>query len=114
MSQYLQNTNTSSRWSTRRVDVLVQDAADNIHYSLELLAELWQNDIRAELVNGPAAPEQIAFDAHKTGVSWVIVVRTPQMSLKVKNLLKKEDDDVERGDIAVWLAREIKRAGSKR
>jgi translation initiation factor 2-alpha kinase 4 len=98
-----------SKWRPQRVDVLVLDFGDeNLAFTLQLLAEMWKNQIKADKVDGSASPEQVAADANRDGTLFIVMVRNQTMNLKVKHLFKREEVEIERSVICSWLKREIR------
>ena len=101
-------------WHARRVYCqVVGIGKDYIDSCLEVLRSLWDNDIRAELAHGDfISPEQVAFEAQRSGIAWIILVRAQIPAVKVKSVLKKEDSEVSRHDLPQWLLKEIRKLES--
>ncbi|EPX72567.1 PEK/GCN2 protein kinase Gcn2 [Schizosaccharomyces octosporus yFS286] len=106
-------TKTVGSWLPRRVDVLVTSIGkDSIMEKCALLQELWSLNIRADIVlRGATSLEEIVTRYKSEGVNWVLVVRqkNTQMehSVKARNIMKNEDDEIKIEEVGVWLLGEI-------
>lgn len=100
-------------WAPRRVDVLVTSIGkDSILEKCSLLQELWALNIQADIVlRGASSLEEIVTHYRSEGINWVLVVRqkNTQMehSVKARNILKNEDDEIRFDEVGMWLLGEI-------
>ena len=104
---------TSLAWSKRRCDVLIdsfdQDLLDWV--CVDILHELWSNDISAELAeedHGTSAEN--SFMKSKDGKedhSWIVLVKSED-SMKVKNTSRKDEIEVRFSDLSGHLRGEIR------
>ena len=104
---------TSLAWRKRRCDVLIdsfdQGLLDSV--SVDILNELWLNDISAEL-----AEEDHGTNAENTFVrskdgkedhSWVVLIKSED-SMKVRNISRKDETEVRLADLTGHLRGEIR------
>ena len=98
-----------------RCDVLVTSFDADILRSngIELVQELWGNGISAELTRDFASMEELNIAHQNDSHSWVVTVRhdssaVGQRSIKVRNVIKKEDTSVRATELVGWLKSEIR------
>ena len=104
---------TSLAWSKRRCDVLIdsfdQDLLDWV--CVDILHELWSNDISAELAeedHGTSAENTFMKSKDdKEDHSWIVLVKSED-SMKVKNTSRKDEIEVRFSDLAGHLRGEIR------
>lgn len=104
---------TSLAWSKRRCDVLIdsfdQDLLDWV--CVDILHELWSNDISAELAeedHGTSAENTfVKSKDDKEDHSWVVLVKSED-SMKVKNTSRKDEIEVRFSDLTGHLRHEIR------
>ena len=95
-----------------RCDVLVGGSDREILYStgLEIIQELWANDISAELVTDTATHSQdLVYSATSEGRNshtWIIYIKQDGY-VKVRSILRKEEMDMRASDMFAWLRSEI-------
>jgi translation initiation factor 2-alpha kinase 4 len=99
----------------RRCEVLLTSPDGNILRStgVELISILWANDISAELTGDFASVDELEAAYHHDAYAFVLTIRYDsgaigERSIKVRNVLKKEDTDVLATDLVNWLKGEIR------
>lgn len=77
---------------------------------LNVVSELWGNDISAELAADTASLEELLAKYKENNHSWIIIVKTESIDrgFKIKNLVRKEDTDVKSHELLAWLRSEIR------
>ena len=77
---------------------------------LNVVSELWENDISAELAADSASLEELLVKHRDDNHCWIIIVKadSADRGFKVKNLLRKEDTDVKTHELVSWLRSEIR------
>lgn len=103
----------TSAWKTRRYDVLVdsfdQDLLDSV--GVNILNELWSNNISAELaerdVEVSSESVYTKTDDRADDRSWVILVKAEDL-VKVKNISRKDETEVRVSELAAHLRTEIR------
>lgn len=103
----------TSAWKTRRCDVLVdsfdQELLDTV--GVDILNELWSNNISAELaerdieVNGENVYTKT--DERVDDHNWVILVKAEDL-MKIKNTSRKDETEVRVSELAVHLRTEVR------
>ena len=95
-----------------RCDVLVGGSDREILYStgLEIIQELWANDISAELVIDTVTHSQdLVYSSTSEGRdshTWIIYIKQDGY-MKVRSILRKEEMDMRASDMFAWLRSEI-------
>jgi translation initiation factor 2-alpha kinase 4 len=99
----------------RRCEVLLTSPDGDILRSTgaELISVLWANDISAELTGDFASVDELEAAYHHDAYAFVLTIRYDsgaigERSIKVRNVLKKEDTDVLVADLVNWLKGEIR------
>jgi eukaryotic translation initiation factor 2-alpha kinase 4 len=85
---------------------------------IEILQELWANDISAELAGDKSSLEDLLSGTKDDGHSWIINVRhdasaVGERNLKIKSIVKDEDFDVRPSELTAWLRVEIRDRGRR-
>lgn len=103
----------NSTWKTRRCDVLVDSFDQDLHDSVgvDILNELWNNNISAELAersieddgeNAYTKTEERAVDHN-----WIILVKSEDV-VKVKNTSRKDENEVRTSELVAHLRAEAR------
>ncbi|KAF8428685.1 kinase-like domain-containing protein [Tirmania nivea] len=108
-----------SAWATRRCDVLVAsfDPVLLRTEGVDLVQRLWKADIKAELACDAPGTEGLMQVYRGDGFGWMVILK-PAVSgvvqveekdrvVKVRNLFKREDEEIKLGELVVWLKAEI-------
>ena len=96
-----------------RCDVLVSSSDREILYStgLEIIQELWANDISAELVvDNVTHGQDFVYNAaseSRESYAWIIYIKQDGY-LKVRSILRKEETDMRASNLFAWLRSEIR------
>jgi translation initiation factor 2-alpha kinase 4 len=107
-------------WKPRRCDVLVDsvDAGALRSSGINIVQELWANDISAELVIDAPARELASYQNiqkdETASYHWGVLIKQDE-TLKVRNIARREDTEIRRGELVPWLradARDRERAGA--
>ena len=99
-----------------RCDVLVGSSEPEILQStgLEIIQQLWANDISAELAldNVSSAPDLVygATTESREAHTWSVYIK-PDGNIKVRSSVKKEEQDVRASELSTWLQSEIRERG---
>lgn len=121
-----------SVWATRRCDVLVAsfDPALLRTEGVDLVQKLWRADVKAELACDAPGTEALMQVYRGDGFGWVVIlkpsvgtsgsvaaigttvsgvggVEDKDRLVKVKNLFRREDEDIKLSELVVWLKVEI-------
>jgi eukaryotic translation initiation factor 2-alpha kinase 4 len=85
---------------------------------IELLQELWANDISAELASDDSSLEDLLSSSKDDGHSWIVIIRhdasaVGERSLKVKSMVKDEDFEVRPSELIGWLRVENRDRGRR-
>lgn len=121
-----------SLWATRRCDVLVAsfDPALLRTEGVDLVQKLWRADVKAELACDAPGTEVLMQVYRGDGFGWVVIlkpsvgttgtvtatgttvsgvggVEDKDRSVKVKNLFRREDEDIKLSELVIWLKVEI-------
>ena len=102
----------NSLWTPKRCEVLIDgvDSASIRTTGIQIVQELWANQISAELsIDAEASQEDMGpnskdnFDAH----SWSVLIKQDGM-LKVKNLTRKDETELRTVELVAWLRGEMR------
>ena len=103
------------QWATRRCDVLVAsfDSAALRSIGWKIVNDLWANDISAELAADTRAPEELLAQYREDRHSWIVIIKHEALAsgkpdLKIKNMDKKEEADVQSTGLLNYLRGEIR------
>ncbi|GAO50477.1 hypothetical protein G7K_4601-t1 [Saitoella complicata NRRL Y-17804] len=107
-------------WVPRRCDILVASfGKELLRERLEIVQELWSHGIRAELAHNELynahTPEDLGAATRADGVCWIIIVkqkhsdhaRREQQAVKVKNLLRRDEEEVPRAELVTYFQGEL-------
>ena len=96
-----------------RCDVLVASADHELLHSagLEIIQELWANDVSAELIIDKATDrEDVVFNPvseNRESYTWIIYLK-PDGYLKVRSVARKEESEMRTSELFAWLRSEIR------
>jgi eukaryotic translation initiation factor 2-alpha kinase 4 len=106
---------SSFNWRPTRCDVLVTSFDPSILRTtgVELVQQLWAHEISAELSKDFASMEELMISYRNDHHGWVVLVRhdsnsVGERALKIRNIAKKEDAEVNVNEVAGWLVAEIR------
>jgi eukaryotic translation initiation factor 2-alpha kinase 4 len=106
---------SGSKWRPNRCDVLVTSFDPSILRTtgVELVQQLWASGLSAELSKDFASMEELMIAYKSDHHGWVVLVRHDSSSvgeraLKIRNIAKKEDAEVNVTEVAGWLLSEIR------
>ncbi|KAL1957666.1 hypothetical protein VTO42DRAFT_5643 [Malbranchea cinnamomea] len=121
MTNYLKGSNKAflkkeaevdTSWCQRKCDVLVASFDETVlrTVGLNVVSELWENDISAELAADALSLEELLARYKEDNHNWIIIVKADSIDrgFKVKNLVRKEDADVKSTELVAWLRAEIR------
>jgi translation initiation factor 2-alpha kinase 4 len=102
-------------WTVRRCDVLVVAIDSSILRStgLKVVAELWANDISAELAVDGSTTDEILNHYRDSQHGWAVVLKHDPIAgsranLKIKNLSTRQDSDVKYENLIPHLRSELR------
>ena len=104
---------TSLAWRKRKCDVLIDSFDQGLHDSVgvDLLNELWLNNISAELAEeAHSTNAENTFARSKDGKedhSWVVLIKSEDL-MKVRNISRKDEIEVRLADLTGHLRGEIR------
>jgi len=98
-------------WTNRRCEVLIDsfDPALLASTGIEILRELWANNVSAEIAEREygLSNEYIWVDQNKHSHGWVVLIRSED-TIKVKNAGGREETEVRLSDLANHLRNEMR------
>ena len=98
-------------WTTRRCDVLVasHDPAILRTVGVEVVQQLWYNDISAELAHDSQSPEELLTKYREENHSWIVIIKQDSV-LKIKTMRDKNalDVDISSTQLVAWLLAEMR------
>ncbi|KAG7085469.1 hypothetical protein E1B28_003030 [Marasmius oreades] len=104
-------------WTPRRCDVYVVSYQEGyLQDRLEVVAQLWQNGISADLIYESAVqetdPQEVTETCLREGVLFSVYprprsARRDQAAFRVKSILRGTEYDVTKQDLVSWLQHEI-------
>ena len=98
-------------WTNRRCEVLVDSFDPDLLASLgiEVLNELWANDISAELAERDRSKsnDYIRVNENKENYGWVVLIKSED-TFKVKNTPRKEETEVRLSELVSHVRSEIR------
>ena len=98
-------------WTNRRCEVLVDSFEQVLLASIgvEILKELWANDISAEIAerDHSVSNEFIWTEENKHSHGWVVLIKSED-AIKVKNVSRKDETEVRLSDLANHLRSEMR------
>jgi translation initiation factor 2-alpha kinase 4 len=76
---------------------------------VDVVQQLWANDISAELAQDSRSPEDLLSKYREDHHSWIIIIKQDSI-LKIKSMDRKEvpDTDIPSSQLLAWLKSEIK------
>lgn len=99
----------------QRCDVIITSFDDNTLHTtcLDIAAEVWANNIRAELTDLYSSFEELAKAYKKDGQCLVVTVHQDAnaiggVALRGRALGKQEDEEIKRTELTAWLKDELK------
>ncbi|RJE22601.1 protein kinase Gcn2 [Aspergillus sclerotialis] len=105
-------TETGIFWKTRRCDVLVAsfDATILRTVGVNIVQNLWANDISAELAVDASSLEELLTKYKDHNHSWIVIAKqdSKERGFKVRSLVPKEEYDVRGSELIHWLRNEIR------
>ena len=98
-----------NQWLPRRCDVLINsfDAATLRSTGIKILQELWANDISSELVIDTVALEGSGQQQTQEPHGYVVFIKQDE-SLRVRNMVRKEDVELRSSELVGWLRSELR------
>ncbi|AOW01719.1 anticodon binding domain of tRNAs-domain-containing protein [Yarrowia lipolytica] len=122
------STSTSSsalelqRWYPSRCDALVTSFNSNTLRTvcLDVLKDLWGAGIRADLCRDCSSSEELVARAQSEGINWIIIVKqhsgyssaaAAYKPLRVKNVARNDDTDIDRDGIVGHMMTELNERG---
>ncbi|CAB5359519.1 unnamed protein product [Rhizophagus irregularis] len=112
-------------WAPRRCDVYVASFGKVLlQERLDLVRELWAHNIKADFMyeeQTDLTPEILTTKCKNQGINWIVIMkykiqdttsasRDALMTVKIKNLIKKTEEEVLRSEICMKLSSETMRA----
>ena len=98
-------------WTSRRCEVLVNSFDQTLLTSIgvDVLSELWANDISAELAGKDHGKSNnyVRVSEDKESHSWVVLIKSED-TLKVKNTSRKEETELRLSELVGYLRYEIR------
>ena len=104
-------------WTPRRCDVLVASFDPEVLRTtgIKMMADLWANDVSAELAANARSPEELHSQYRNESYSWVVIIKheataltSSKTDLKIKNLVTKQDADVKSENLISHLRVEMR------
>jgi translation initiation factor 2-alpha kinase 4 len=103
-------------WNCKRCDVLVASHDPTILRTtgIEVVQQLWNYDISAELAQDSRSPEDLLSKYREDHHSWIIIIKQDSV-LKVKSMDRKDvaDTDIPSTQLLAWLKNEIREKDQK-
>ncbi|KAK0526527.1 eukaryotic translation initiation factor 2-alpha kinase [Tilletia horrida] len=99
------------QWTPRRADVYVASGEQMADARIEVVRMLWAHGINADLAYDHVSSESaeaIASTCRSEGILFLVYMPHPN-KLKVKNILRRTEQEVARHELCSWLATEIAR-----
>lgn len=80
---------------------------------INILRQLWANDISAELADDAHSTEELLAHYKDDKHSWIVIIKQDtgahgEKMLKVKSMVRKEDTDIRSSELMNWLRSEIR------
>ncbi|RIA85582.1 kinase-like domain-containing protein [Glomus cerebriforme] len=112
-------------WAPRRCDVYVASFGKTLlQERLDLVGELWAHNIKADFMYEEPTdltPEILTTKCKNQGINWIVIMkyktqdttsvsRDALITVKIKNLIKKTEEEVLRSEVIMKLSSEIMRA----
>ncbi|GAB5588590.1 eukaryotic translation initiation factor 2-alpha kinase [Umbelopsis nana] len=109
-------------WAPKKCDVYVASFGKVLlQERFDVVRELWSHGIRAEMQyddrNDPDYPDELFAQCRKCSINWVVLIKhrihdskasaRDNATVKVKDILRKNEYEVPRSELALWLIAEI-------
>lgn len=97
-------------WTSRRCDVLVDSSDPELLLTtgMKIVAELWSIGVKAELgLDLDTQVEPTQSKEAKATYSWIILIKKDG-TLKIKDLIRKEETELSKPELVGWLRSEIR------
>ncbi|CAD6903567.1 unnamed protein product, partial [Tilletia controversa] len=111
VSRVVEEERSFGQWTPRRADVYVASGDNMRDARIEVVRMLWAHGICADLAYDHVSPdsaEAIAATCRSEGILFLVHMPHPS-KLKVKNILRRTEQEVSRHELCSWLATEIAR-----
>jgi translation initiation factor 2-alpha kinase 4 len=104
-------------WTPRRCDVLVASFDSEVLRTtgVKMVAELWANDISAELSVDTRSPEELLSHYRNDNHCWTVIIKhdsttvtSGKADLKIKNLITKQDADIKSENLISHIRAELR------
>lgn len=118
---YLKRTSSNAdalgSWTPRRCDVLVASFDSEVLRTtgVKMVADLWANDISAELAVDARSPEELLSHYRNDSISWIVLIKhdsttatSGKADLKIKNLVTKQDTDIKSENLISHIRTELR------
>ncbi|KDN44887.1 Serine/threonine-protein kinase [Tilletiaria anomala UBC 951] len=112
MSKAAEEERSLGWWTPRRCDVyVVGGQAGALEAVMDVCRELWSFGICADFESGTldVPPERLAAACKAEGILLVVTVRARHTTLKVRNVLHRQDVEVDREELVSWLQEHLMR-----
>ncbi|CAO3634097.1 unnamed protein product [Cunninghamella blakesleeana] len=117
-------------WAPKKTDVYVASFSKALlQERLEIVRELWNHGIKAEFQyddNTNLTPEEVTNNCRKASINWLVIIKQKtsdskllsigqssssgldsNLTVKVKDVLRKTEHEVNKSDLCIWLTAEI-------
>lgn len=104
-------------WTPRRCDVLVASLDSEVLRTtgVKMVADLWANDVSAELAVDARSPEELLSHYRNDNHSWIVIIKhdsttvtSGKADLKIKNLTTKQDVDIKSENLISHIRAELR------
>lgn len=104
-------------WTPRLCDVLVASFDSEVLRTtgVKMVADLWANDISAELSVDARSPEELLSHYRNDNHSWIVIIKhdsttvtSGKADLKIKNLITKQDADIKSENLISHIRAELR------
>ncbi len=99
-------------WTSRRCDVLIDSSDPELLTTsgMKTVAELWSIGVKAELAIDVDAEEKSVQSLAKEGkntYTWIVLIKKDG-TLKIRNLIRKDETELSKPELIGWLRSEIR------
>lgn len=103
-----------SLFSEKSYDVLVAsfDPIIRKSHALNVLRDLWENGISADLANDARSPDELIPDNPEEQPAWLVIVKSDIVKIKTLWTKDKPEDDIPVGELPNWLRSEMRERDS--
>lgn len=109
---FLKKGEDALRLPLRRCDILVAcfDAETLRSAGVRLVSRLWSSGISAELAADCTSQEELLLQERDGGHGWIVIIRheNSKFDLRVKNLDRNQDEDVQSSSLVPFLRTQIR------